>query len=284
MEKFEILTDEQEKNLEKNITWNFGMIRSGTTWFATQLLQHEKNIIWNEPLLGIHLYAYGTLRESNPHRKRDEYFFSVQHENEWLYFLKKFILARTYYQFKNLSKNIIIKEPTASYVSPYIMKSFSQSKLIFILRDGRDILDSIIDSHQQKSWSGAKPFKNEDAKLEEIKRQSENWTYATLQNWEAYQNHDPNLRHFIKYEELMDDTFNQLKNTYEFLKIQVSDDYLEKQIEKFDFSKIPNDKKGSGKFNRLASPGSWQNNFNDNEKELLNSIMGDTLKKFNYKV
>jgi len=151
-------------------------------------------------------------------------------------------------------------------------------------RDGRDVIDSMIDSHREGSWTGGKSFKNDEQKLEEIERQSKNWNFFTHQNWKAYENHNENLRFYLKYENLMTNTLEELKKSYQFLKIDVSDEFLEKQIEKFDFKNIPDSKKGTGKFNRSATPGAWKTNFNKKERNLLNLIMGETLQKFDYEV
>jgi len=49
--KLKQLTESEEEKLEKNMVFILAMQRSGTTWLATRLLNHEGNIIWNEPHL-----------------------------------------------------------------------------------------------------------------------------------------------------------------------------------------------------------------------------------------
>jgi len=41
-------------------------------------------------------------------------------------------------------------------------------------------------------------------------------------------------------------------------------------------------KKGKGKFRRFASPGKWKENFSNDEKEVMNNILKDTLQKMGY--
>jgi len=257
-------------------------ILRGTTWFATQLLRHEKNIIWNELMIGHHLYAGGIIRNDRNHRNREEYFFSKQQENHWLPLLKKFILERISIDWKDISKNLIIKEPTASGVSPILMKSFQDSKFIFLLRDGRDIIDSIIDTHRPGSWTGGRTLKNKDERLTAIRNQCKDWNYFSEQNLLAYNNHNHNLRLLLKYEDLLENTLEELKKVYNFLDIPVSNDFLNNQIQKYDFKKIPESQKGPGKFNRAASPGLWKSNFDKEEQDLMNEMLQENLKKFNY--
>jgi len=75
---------------------------------------------------------------------------------------------------------------------------------------------------------------------------------------------------------------NELKKIYEFLEIKITDVELGKIVDNSNFDKIPASEKGIGKFYRSASPGNWQNNFNEKEKEIMFSIMSGTLKKMGY--
>ena len=59
---------------------------------------------------------------------------------------------------------------------------------------------------------------------------------------------------------------------------------MEQIVSKYDFKNIPSDQRGDGKFYRSANPGGWQNNFSDEEKELMHSIMNDSLNKMGYSI
>ena len=133
------LTDEQEDILEKKMIWIFGSVRSGTTWLGRDLLNHPSTIYWHEPYIGWHL---DVIQEWH---YEDRYFFSKNHMNNIIPTLRKLILARTFSQVQSLSYNIVIKEPNGSGAADIIMNCFPKSKLIFLLRDGRDVIDSIID-------------------------------------------------------------------------------------------------------------------------------------------
>jgi len=278
-----LLTPEEEDLLESNIIWVIGTIRSGTTWLARRLLSHKDSITWNEPFIGLHLNANTILRSGVGHAVRKDYFFSKQFEQIWMPALRKLILARTYAQVETLTKKIIIKEPNASGVAQILLNCLPKSKMIFILRDGRDVIDSMIDAHREGSWNpGAKPLKTKERRLEEIKIQSEIWKVLSEKNFEAFNKQDSKLRLLVKYEDLRKDTLKELKRIYHFIGIKIGDNLLQKKIEKFDFKNIPDKDKGPGKFNRSANPGSWKENLSKEEQELMNSILSDTLKKFEY--
>ena len=123
-----------------------------------------------------------------------------------------------------------------------------------------------------------------ETRLVRIKEFSERWKDLMGVVQKAFSNHNEKLRICVKYEELRADTIKELKRLYEFLEIQITLEELEKIIKKHDFENIPSEKKGRLKAFRFASPGHWIKAFNDEEKNLMQKIMGDTLKCLRYSV
>jgi len=278
------VTGEWENILEQKMVWLLGSMRSGTTWLGTQLLKHEQNIIWNEPYIGFHLNAGEILSHpESPDNERPDYFFSKKFQKIWMPAYKKFVLTRAYAQAGTLNKNLVIKEPHGAKVAPLLMECFPQSKLIFMMRDGRDVVDSIIDAHQRGSWMvDAKPIDTKEQRLEILKAHSKAWSNSMKNTHYAYQNHHHNLRLMLKYEDLLKNTFEELKKIYDFLKIDITEKELKKILSNYDFEKIPASQKGTGKFYRLAKPGGWKDSFNDEEVNLMNSIMAEGLRTGGY--
>ena len=87
----------------------------------------------------------------------------------------------------------------------------------------------------------------------------------------------------VKYEDLRRDTQTELKKIFDFLKMDISNDDLSKIVKKYDFDNLPDNKKGSGKFIRAASPGKWQENLLDEEKTAMEEIMKNMIEKLGYK-
>jgi len=274
------LTEEEEDILEKKIVWILSSPRSGTTWLAQRLLRNKSNVHWDEPLIGWHLNIH-----RDWHTSRDDYVFSKQHKINWLPAFRKLFLARTYSQAQTLTKNILIKEPNGSKSADIFMEALPNSKLIHVLRDGRDVVDSLIDAHKPDSWQKDLkrfPLLTDNIRRNHIKKYSKDWCETLILLNNEYEKHNPDLRLFVKYEDLLIDTFTELKKIYQFLGISIEDDELRKIIKKYEFKNIPSSEKGSGKFNRSASPGKWKENFSEDEIKLMNSIMGKQLSKFNY--
>ncbi len=145
------LSFSQESILEKNLVWLFGSARSGTTWLGTELLTYGTYIM-NEPKIDQHVGIFTPLNQEfqtlmEQHEHRADYFFSFRYKNVWKFYLKKLIFNRIQCQFQDLSKKIIIKAPIAGSLGfPIIAECFPNSQLIWLLRDGRDVIDSQIDA------------------------------------------------------------------------------------------------------------------------------------------
>ena len=279
-EKFYKLTEEHEDVLEKNLVWLVGSPRSGSTWLGTQLLKYKDNTIWNEPYIGWFLGTYKQWQED-----REDYFFSEKHINFWMPMVRKLILSRAYSQSQSLTKNIIVKEPNGSMGIDIITKCLPNSKLIFLLRDGRDVVDSLIDAHRKGSWNESlTDLRSKEERIDRIKQYSLNWKNATELVFNVYKKQSIENRYFVKYEELLNNTNLELRKIYKFLTIDISDHELSNIVNQHMFDKISSEKKGAGKFFRSAIPGKWKENFTDEEKEIMNSLLSDTLRKFDYKI
>ena len=102
--------------------------------------------------------------------------------------------------------------------------------------------------------------------------------------YKTFQNHNENLSLLVKYEDLRTNTEEELNKIYDFLRIKMDKEAIKKIVKKYSFENLPPSKKGQGKFNRSALIGGWKKNFNVEERKLVDSIMGKTLTKFEYKV
>ena len=284
------LSNSEELILEKNLVWVFGAPRSGTSWLALQLLSY-KTMIMNEPLIGMHLgISRNTIRDRIVRNielleKDPDYFFSYRYRQVWKYYLRKFILNRIYSQFQNLSKKIIIKEPGGTIASDIISESLPNSKILFLLRDGRDVIDSNINALEPGSWAvrlyGITPITPE-TRLLEIKYRAKMWVRTMEILMKTFEIHNKELRMKIKYEELRKNTLELLQKIYEFIGIEPEKNDLKKIVEKYSFSKIAPENKGLGKKTRIETPGKWKENLSEEEKVLMEEIMRKTLGKLGY--
>jgi len=288
VQKVKELTIEQENELEKNLIWIFASPRSGTTWLGARLLaEHFLSI--DEPKIGSHLgfsrLGKNTIEDLTSLENRDDYFFSNQFKDTWKYFLRKLILNRIYAQIRDTGKKIIIKEPNGSIGADIISDSLPNSKIIILLRDGRDIVDSLVDAFSEKGWLAKKggTTLSVDDRLEFIKEQSNRWKNLVNILLKIQKIHPKGNRILIKYEDLLGETFKVLKNIFQFLNVKLDDNEIKEIVEKHSYKNIPSEVKGKGMAIRSASPGKWKRNFNEDEKEMMTNIMNKTLFSLGYK-
>jgi len=284
------LSSEEELILEKNLVWIFAYRRSGTTWLGLELLSHEtKNI--DELLIGLFLghdqkFEGGMARIFDFRKNIENFFFSEKYVDTWKYFLRKLILNRIYAQHHDLTHKIIIKEPTGSMGCDIIASCLPQSKIIILMRDGRDVLDSVLDSQESSGWElehGHLKITKE-LRQEFLEKHANNWNRLVKILMKTYDSHPKERRILIRYEDLLKNTFEELKKIYEFLEIDIKNELIEELIKKYDFEKIPENERGKGQFRRFATPGKWKENFTKEEEKTIEKMIGETLRQFGYEV
>jgi len=265
------MTPEQESTLERNLVWIFASPRSGTTWLSNKLLPNVLSL--DEPRIGDHLTTFS----------KDDFLFNQKFKQIWIKFVRKMILNRIYSQIRSTDYKILIKEPNGSPGANTISESLPNSKLIIILRDGKDVVDSLTSAFSEGGWmakrAGTKLSSN---RIEFIKEQSRRWVKMIQAILDAYEKKQEELRLMIKYEDLRNNTFETMKQIYKFLDMPFNENDVKKTIEKQSYKNIPSDQKGENKAIRKASPGSWKKNFNQTEIQTMNEIMEETLNKLGY--
>jgi len=285
------LSSEEESILESNLVWLLGSPRSGTSWLGLKLLSYQTNQIdhphitehLGTPHVGIMDLVIG--RWVDRCKNNDGYFFNNQHKETWRYFLRKLILNRVFSQINDINHKIILKEPSVASGADLISECLPNSKFIILLRDSRDIIDSIIDAKKPSGFMTKMrddPPISKDYRMKFIETRSKLWLKLIENLMNVYEKHSKNFRIIVKYEDLLKDTFGELKKIYKFLEIDISENKLKEIIEKYSFKNIPEKDKGVGKSARSATPGKWEEHFSDEEKELMQKIMGVTLKKIGY--
>jgi len=275
----DILSSEDELILEKNLVWIFADRRSGTTWLK-ELLSFKTKIM-DEPLIGLHLGRYcfvpnNVKRTLEVQCNRPDYFFSKSYKDVWNYFLRKLILNRIHNQFHNLTEKIIIKEPTGSISTDILAECLPNSKIILLLRDPRDIIDSKVDEVTKGGWElklkkGMRQPLTDKMRIERIKKTASLWIGIMEIFMKTYKKRSKDLTYLFHYEDLLADT-----------SIDIDEKKLNGIVEKYSFKNIPDNEKGQGKFRRFASPGKWKENFNDEEKGIMNDILKNMLRKVGY--
>ena len=289
---------------ETRLAWIFGSSRSGSTWLLKMLSDLEGVVPIDDPHLGHHLGVWRPIPlawaacDDPPQLstlldvKAEEsgYFFAERHREAWQEPLRALITARFEAQAPEAgvadpaqAAAFVVKEP-GSHVAPFLAELFPASKVIFLLRDGRDVVDSWLDAYSDGSWAipgGAFPV-NEDGRIPLIRWLSEVWAYRSRAVKQAYDVRAEEDRVQIRYEELRGETEACVERVCAMVGIDAG--RVPEVVGSHRFEKLPPTKRGRRNFTRQARPGGWRDNLSEAEQQAMHEAMGDALREFGYAV
>jgi Sulfotransferase family len=231
----------------------------------------------------------GTLADFK--RKKRDYLFSDSYRDTWMPQLRELISARFEAQaVQDIEEAggveepvVVVKEP-GSHAADTIMDLFPDSSLIFLLRDGRDVVDSWLDAYKDGSWAtdeGAYPL-DDTGRPALIRWQSSVWLHRTEVVQETYARTDPERRVLIRYEEMRDDPVAALRKICAMLGIEATPEQLEEIAGTHSFSAVPKSAKGAGQEIRRATPGGWADHMSRKEIVEMHEILAGKLDELGY--
>lgn len=319
---------------DDRLIWILGSSRSGSTWLLRMLGELPGAVIVDDPHLGHHLGVWrpiplawagtgeppdlSTLTEIKRHKP--DYFFSERYRDDWLPALRDLVVARFDAQARDLAAGrgidtplVIVKEP-GSQAADLITSMFPGSGLIFLLRDGRDVVDSWLDAYRPGSWAlaeGAYPVPDEQ-RIAFIRWQSSVWLYRTEAVQRAYARHDPSRSVLVRYEELRREPAAGLERMCRRFGIPASREELDRIAARHLFANAPRAERGegrtvairftpsdawrtdlfrhaggakricTGRTMRFAEPGRWRRNLSEREEAAMLEVIGDKLEELGY--
>jgi hypothetical protein len=287
------------------LAWIFGSSRSGSTWLLRMLSELERVIPIDDPHIGHHLGVWrpiplawatakdppklGTLADFK--RQKRDYLFSDSYRDTWMPQLRELISTRFEAQAAQdiadaggIEEPIVVVKEPGSHAADSIMELFPDSALIFLLRDGRDVVDSWLDAYRDGSWAtdeGAYPL-DDTGRPALIRWQSSVWLHRTEVVQETYARTDPGRRVLIRYEEMRDDPIAALRGICGMLDIDATDGQLEEIAGTHSFSSVPKADKGAGREIRRADPGGWANHMSREEIIEMHEILAEKLDELGY--
>ncbi|MFL5906667.1 MAG: sulfotransferase [Solirubrobacterales bacterium] len=287
------------------LAWIFGSSRSGSTWLLRMLSGLERVIPIDDPHIGHHLgiwrpipLAWATAKDppklgtlADYKRQKRDYLFSDRYRDVWMPQLRQLIGSRIEAQAAEDAADaggidrpiVVVKEP-GSHAADTIMDLFPSSSLIFLLRDGRDVVDSWLDGYRDGSWAteeGAYPL-DDTGRPALIRWQSSVWLHRTEVVQETYARTDAGRRILIRYEEMRADPSAALERICGVLGIEATRAQLEEIAAANEFSRVPRRKRGNGREIRRAKPGGWAKHMSREEIIAMHEILAPKLDELGY--
>jgi LPS sulfotransferase NodH len=287
---------------EERLAWIMGSSRSGSTWLLRMLSELDEVAGIDDPHLGHHLgvwrplpLAWATAAERpelttlvDVKRDKGDYLFSDLYRDSWMPALRELVRARFGAQLERQwpateTPTLIVKEP-GSHAAEQIFDAFPSSRLVFLLRDGRDVVDSWIDAYQSGSWAleeGAFAVASSGRRAL-VEWLASVWAYRTRAVGEAFGRRPRGSRILVRYEDLLADTPGELRRICEMLEIEAGDDTVGAIVRRHAFEHVDPASRGSRREIRAAEPGAWRRNLTLGERRAMEEIMGAQLEAFGY--
>ncbi len=273
----------------ENIIWMFGTARTGSTWLAFMMEGLEGHTVWREPYVGDlfgRLY-YNWVGEK--HSKTKHFILGERQKETWLKSVRAFVLSEAGARFPEDANGgyLVIKEPNGSIGAPLMMQALPESRMIFLVRDPRDVTASAVDAAKKGSWLYKRKIEEGAGRVKVFNMQEDALVESTatkyLQNVgnskEAYEAHKGH-KVLVKYENLLADTLGTMKRIYSQLGIEVDQGELERAVEKHSWENVPEEEKGEGKFHRKATPGGWREDLTEEQAQTVERITAPLLEEF----
>lgn len=223
---------------------------------------------------------------------RDDYVFADRYADVWRPLVRDLVLGRYGAQVADHAREtgrrprvVCCKEPHGSIGADVLLGALPDARLLVLLRDGRDVVDSELDAASAGSWAtgmtagfaGA-----EQDRLAYVRDRAHLWVARTMAVQRAHEAHDPARRMTVRYEDLLDDPAAHLGRVVAWLGLDVDAGAVAEVADALAVDNVPDHQRGPGHFVRAARPGGWRTNLTDEEQAELERIAGPTLRELGY--
>ena len=279
--------------------WILGSPRSGSTWLLNLLRWHPRVVGIDEPLIGAHLGVHKTdvapgldpryegppLVESEA--ARPSYVFSERFADVWQPALATLLLERFASEVSERKHGsgrpfVAIKEPNGSHAASVLFRVLPRSRLIFLVRDARDVVDSTLDMAVTFGDGADRSRATEDARRAVVTEAAQQWVARIDAVRRVYDGLADDKRLLVTYEDLRAGPEPHVTRAFAWLGIDVAADEVSAACERVAFENVPEQDRGSGKFHRAATPGLWRQNLTADEQEIVASITSELNAELGY--
>jgi len=244
--------------------------------------------MWNEPLVGNLFGNFYYFRAGDRIGKAGKhYILGERYKETWLGPMRDLVLGGAAARFPEVVGGgyLIIKEPNGSIGSPLLMEALPESRMIFLIRDPRDVVASSMDARSGGSWLEGRrdeqrrrvePEKNPNAYA---RMRANSYVQQIEKTRQAYEAHR-GRKVLVKYEDLRADTLVTMRRIYSALEIPIEEAELARSVDKSSWENIPEEEKGEGKKRRKAKPGGWREDLTPRQVEIIEKITAPLLKEY----
>jgi hypothetical protein len=279
----------------ENIVWIIGSPRTGSTWLSRMLGELENCEVWQEPFFGVILSFRDNIANQGWVASQN-FILGDPNKPIWLNYMKQMFLTVADVRFAGHGY-LVVKEPNGSVGARLVLEAFPESKVIFLVRDPRDVVASQLDAVKPESWYGRARFESSAATArfdpetgsfvfsqptseeEFVESLSRDVVASVTAAQEAFDAHSgPKV--FIKYEGLRADTLGTMRELCSTLGLDADEGQLARAVEEYSWENLPQDSKGEGKPRRKATPGGWREDLTPEQIKVVERITAPLIEQF----
>jgi len=251
---------------------------------------HLSPFLSNEPGyhaedLDLRTFTLRRVVEDNPQR-----FFSSKYADVWLPGVRRLLNDRLR---AHLEREVggsaadeallLVKEPNGSQSADVIMRAQPDAHLLFLLRDGRDVVDSELASFLVGAWQ-ARTFDHmrgitDAERLGFVTDSAYQWLWRTEVVEAAFAEH-PGPKHMLRYEDLLRKPERRLGELFEWLGEPLGQTEVAAIVDRFAFERQSG--RGPTEINRSATPGAWRENLRPDERAVVEDILDVKVRELGY--
>ena len=285
----------------ENLIWILGTPRVGSTWLGATMSSMKGYRLWHEPLVGrlfgYFFYHLGIGWDEWPDAYRSSGFiFSPSHRETWISSIRSFVIEGANARAPRISRNayMVIQEPNGAIGAPWLLEALPESRMIFLVRDPRDVVASMLDAYRQggwlhseqhllnpygpheEKWLGTLAETDPGAFVESAAQRYLRDISSVNQGFEVHRG--PKV--FVRYEDLKADTLGTMMRISSALEISVDEEELGQVVEQHTWHNIPEEAKGEGKMWRRGVSGGWREDLSPEQAAAVEDITAPLLARF----
>jgi hypothetical protein len=265
---------------EERVAWIIGCGRTGSTWLAEMLGDLPKIRRWHEPYFG------RLLRHIHDHPEdleRRASFFSRRHQAVWLEGVRDLFFKMVRDRFPQFGRHsLVVKEVNTPELYPWLRTLFPTARLLLLVRDPFDILDSYLDLQKPGSWNQTFGEPTAERTRAMVRQTAEHIRSTMTLALATFENFPLEQRHLVSYEEMLRDPVAPLVACGRLISVTVKPADARAVAGKHAFDKY--EKTGPGQFRRQARAGGWKSSehFTPETLEIAAEVLGPLRERLGY--
>lgn len=263
------------------IVWILGSPRTGSTWLGRMLSHPGGRHLWREPLLGRVLGLRSDIVNQG-YLANERFVLGDPHKDVWLPHYRRVLLEVASVHLPEICPEdyLVAKEPNAGDGASLLLEAFPESRAIFLYRDPRDVVASLMDAAAPGSWYPYGRF--EWSESADPKTLAESWIRSISAAKEAYQaHHGPKV--MMSYESLRERPGESLAFVQDALELPNDEDERRAAVEATSWEALREDQKGAGKFHRKGVAGGWEEDLDGDQVRIVEAAAGPLMQELGYK-